>query len=374
MDKSITRKEFLKNGTKIAAGAAVGVGAIQLLSKSPARAGKLLTPWPWPYQALDVEAVRILGHDAYWAAGKGCSYAAFHAIAEKLRTVLPDPWSDLPSEIMLYGGGGGAGWGGLCGAINGPAALISLVLSSARSGVLNNELFGWYTQTMFPTDISNQYAVNHTFLDNRCDITLPQNTSGSILCHVSVTEWCKTAGFTQDAIQRKERCARVTGDVAAYAAQILNEELAGTFIPRYVPPGTIAGCMSCHGSGPMNKVAAKMECTQCHGTDPHTSPVAEEMAGLATSFQLHQNYPNPFNPSTTIRFSVPRRETVNLSVYDVHGRLIKNLISNGNHDQGIYRIVWDGTNNAGQRVASGIYFSRMNAGTFVATTKMSMLK
>lgn len=374
MDHVITRKAFLKNGTRIAAGAALGAGAIQLMSNQGVHAGGLVTPWPWPYQALDVEAVRILGHDTYWTSGKGCSYGAFHAIAEKLRAVLPDPWTELPSEIMLYGGGGGAGWGGLCGAINGPAALISLVLPGARSGILNNELFGWYTQTLFPTDISNQYAVNHTFTDNRCDISLVQNLSGSILCHASVTEWCKAAGFTQDSLQRKERCARVTGDVAAFAVKILNDEFAGAFVPHYVPPSTIAGCMSCHGTGTTNIVAAKMECTQCHGTNPHTNAVPEPVGGIATSFRLHQNYPNPFNPSTTIRFAVPERETINLSVYDVHGQLIRNLVLNEEYQQGVYQIVWDGTNNARQRVSSGIYFSRMNAGTFVATAKMSMLK
>lgn len=374
MDQSITRKDFLKNSVKIAAGATLGAGAIQLLTNSGARAGKLLTPWPWPYQTLDVEQVRILGHDTYWTAGKGCSYGAFHAIAQQLRTLLPDPWNDLPSEIMLYGGGGGAGWGGLCGAINGPAALISLVLNATRSGILNNELFGWYTQTLFPTEISNQYAVNHTFTDNRCDVALPNNMSGSILCHVSVTEWCNTAGFTQDSLQRKERCARVTGDVAAFAAQILNDELAGTFVAHYVPPATIAGCMSCHGAGTMNKVAAKMECTQCHGTNPHQTAVSEAVGGVASSFTLEQNYPNPFNPSTTIRFSIPTNEAVNLSVYDVHGRLVKTLIANAIHQSGVYQIVWDGTNDAGQRVASGVYFSRLNAGTFVASSKMTLLK
>ena len=101
MDQSITRKEFSKNGTKIAAGAALGVGAIQLISNSGAHASNMVTPWPWPYQALNVEQARIVGHDTYWTAGKGCSYAAFHAIAQQLRTLLPDPWNELPSEIML---------------------------------------------------------------------------------------------------------------------------------------------------------------------------------------------------------------------------------------------------------------------------------
>ncbi len=372
MDQSLTRKEFLKNSTKIAAGAALGVGALQMFSNSTAHGGKALTPWPWPYQTLDVEAVRILGHDAYYE-GKGCSYGAFQALAVKLREVLPDPWGQLPSEIMLYGGGGGAGWGGLCGAINGPAALISLVLSSARSGVLNNELFGWYTQTLFPTDTSNQYAVNHIFHNNTVDMALTQNLSGSILCHASVTEWCKAANIVQSDAKRKERCARVTGDVAAYAAQILNEEKAGTFTARYVPPGTIATCMSCHGAGSMNMVAAKMECTQCHTSNPHPNSV-EPVGRSATSFELEPNYPNPFNPSTQIRFSLPQHEAVTLAVYDVHGRLIRNLVANESYNQGTYKVQWDGRNDAGMVVASGVYFGRMTAGTFSATQKMNLVK
>ena len=372
MDKALSRKEFLQNGTKIDAGAALGMGALQLFSNSAAHANKLVTPWPWPYNAVDVETVRIAGHDAYWE-GKGCSYGAFQAIASSLRLLLPDPWNQLPSEIMLYGGGGGAGWGTLCGAINGPAALISLVLSSARSGILNNELFGWYTQTLFPTEISNQYAVNHIFHDNRCDVALPQNASGSPLCHVSVTEWCNAANFTQDALQRKERCARVTGDVAAFAAQILNDELLGNFVPHYVAPTTIAACMSCHGVGTMNKVAAKMECTQCHGTNPHPTSV-EQVGGTAMSYKLSQNYPNPFNPATQIEFSIPKTEAVNLVVYDVHGRLIKNLVTNETYSQGTFKVQWDGRNDAGAKVASGIYFARLSAGTFNATQKMNLIK
>jgi hypothetical protein len=372
MKKNLTRKDFLKTGAKYAAGVAVGAGAVNLLTKSNTHANTAVTPWPWPYQTLDVEQVRILGHDAFWE-GKGCSYAAFHAIAAKLRLVLPDPWNQLPSEIMVYGHGGGVGWGGTCGAINGPAALISLALLKARSDILISDLYGWYTQTLFPTDISNQYAVNHIFNDRRCDITLPQNAAGSPLCHPSVTEWCKMANYTTDALQRKERCARVSGDVAAYAAQILNEELAGTFVPRYVPPGTIATCLSCHGTGTTNKVAAKMECTQCHGTNPHQTSV-DKVSGAASTYQLHPNYPNPFNPSTQIHFSIPKSEAVTLAVYDVHGRLIRNLIANESHAQGTYKMQWDGRNDAGQQVASGIYFARISAGTFGATQKMNLVK
>ncbi|MBI4535952.1 MAG: C-GCAxxG-C-C family protein [Ignavibacteriae bacterium] len=373
MEKSITRKEFLKTGGKYATGVAIGIGTVQLLTESETQAHILSTPWPWPYQQLDVEQVRILGHDAYWS-GKGCCYGAFHALAEKLRLAIGTPWTDLPSEIMIYGHGGGVGWGTLCGALNGAGAIISMVLQKARSDVLVNELFGWYTQVLFPTDISNQYAVNHIFTVNMYDQILPQNMSGSPLCHASVTEWCNVAYFTVSSTERKERCARLTGDVAAYAAKILNDELLGTFTPLYVPPATIAACMACHGNGTLNKVAAKMECTQCHGTDPHTAPVTEQIGGVPDAYQFHQNYPNPFNPSTTIQFSIPKAETVNLAVYDVHGRLIKNIIANGQFSPGTYEVRWDGTSNAGLRVASGIYFSRLQAGTFQASSKMSMVK
>ncbi len=373
MKKNLTRQDFLKTGAKYAAGAAVGIGTMNLLAKNTGHASQILTAWPWPYQTLNVEAVRILGHDLYWTSGKGCAFGSFHAIATKLREVLPDPWNQLPSEIMVYGAGGGAGWGGTCGAVNGPAALISLVLLKARSDVLVNDLFGWYTQTAFPTDISNQYAVNHTFTDNRCDIVLPQNAAGSPLCHPSVTEWCKTAHYTASSTERKERCARVTGDVAAFAAQILNEELAGTFTPRYTPPATIAACNACHTVGTNNIVAAKMECTQCHGTNPHPASV-DKVSGTAAAYQLHPNYPNPFNPSTQIQFSIPKGEAVTVDVYDVHGRLVRNLIANESYDQGTYKAQWDGRNEAGQSVSSGIYFAKLSAGTFNATQKMTLVK
>jgi Putative redox-active protein (C_GCAxxG_C_C)/FlgD Ig-like domain len=372
MNQHVTRKEFLKTGARYAAGVAVGAGVVNMVTHSNMKAGGLAYTWPWPYQTLDVEAVRILGHDAYWA-GKGCSYGSFHAIATKLREVLPDPWDALPSEIMLYGGGGGAGWGTLCGALNGPAALISLVVTSPRSNVLNSELFGWYTQTLFPTDTSNQYAANHTFTDNRCDVALAQNASGSPLCHASVTEWCKASGITQDDLKRKERCARVTGDVAAFAAHILNEEFAGTFAATYVPPATIADCMSCHGVGTMNTVAAKMDCVQCHG-DPHASTSVKQIEEGASSYRLKQNYPNPFNPSTNIQFSVPRQEYLNLSIYDAHGRLVKVLVDQTQYAPGAYTIEWNGTNGMGQRVASGSYFARMQAGSHQSTIKLSLVK
>ena len=82
--------------------------------------------WPWPYTQVDPETARYNGHDAFWS-GKGCSYGAFHGVVQTLRDAVGEPFTSFPDEIMLYGYGGGVGWGATCGAINGAAAAISLV-------------------------------------------------------------------------------------------------------------------------------------------------------------------------------------------------------------------------------------------------------
>jgi hypothetical protein len=372
MGKNLTRKEFLRNTTKYAAGVAVGTGALNMMTGSKLFAGTK-TDWPWPYAELDVEAIRIAGHDAYYA-GYGCGYGAFEAIINALRTAVGDPYTNLPGQLLGFAGGGAAGWGTLCGALNGASAAISLVTPAADYSALVNELLGWYTETLFPTDISNQYAINHNYQHNDFDMDLPQNISGNPLCHVSVTGWCNSSGFAVGANERKERCARLTGDVAAYAAKILNDHFAGTFTPLYVPPASVAGCNACHsGSGTVKNVSAKMECTQCHTDDPHTTKV-ENSGEPVSTYKLSQNFPNPFNPSTKIRFTIPGRENVSLNIYDIHGRLIRSLVSNSSFNAGTYDLNWDGKNQWGEMVASGIYFSRLIAGKFTETKKMSLVK
>lgn len=369
--KKMTRKDFLTTGTKYGASAVVGIGAVSLLSRAQGIAGTQAT-WPYPYQALDVEKVRKYGHDLYYS-GKGCCYGAFHALAKAASELIGEPWTSFPSEMMIYGKGGGVGWGILCGALNGPGAFISLVCQSARADVLIHELFGWYTQTKLPTDMSNQYGRDSAYTSNPYPHDLPQNTSGSVLCHVSVTEWCKTAVLVASSTERKERCARVTGDVAAYAAKILNDEFAGQFAGLYVAPTTVAGCNSCHTVGTNNMVAAKMECTQCHG-DPHATSGVNNVGGVVEDYKLEQNYPNPFNPQTRLQFAIPKAGAVDLSIYDVHGQLIRNLVPHEDYAPGKYAVQWDGTDNAGKKVASGVYFCRLQAGQFGATKKMAFVK
>ena len=94
---------------------------------------------------------------------------------------------------------------------------------------------------------------------------------------------------------------------------------------------------------------------------------------IPQSFTLKQNYPNPFNPTTTIDFSVPKTGVVNVSVYNSIGQLIKTL-TDQNYVPGTYQITWNGMNNAGVGVASGVYFYKLTSPSYVRTMKMMLLK
>ena len=94
---------------------------------------------------------------------------------------------------------------------------------------------------------------------------------------------------------------------------------------------------------------------------------------LPVRFALEQNYPNPFNPSTEIRFTVPTASDVRVIVYNMVGQQIRTLFT-GQAEQGTRVIRWDGKDDRGNGVGSGVYVYRMNAGGFVSTRKMILLK
>ena len=102
-------------------------------------------------------------------------------------------------------------------------------------------------------------------------------------------------------------------------------------------------------------------------------PTSVEEEFLPVSHNLFQNYPNPFNPSTTINYSIPNVSFVSLKIYDMLGREIKTLVNN-EQNTGIYNVQWNGDNNYGSKVSSGIYLYKIEAGNFMMTKKMILLK
>ena len=94
---------------------------------------------------------------------------------------------------------------------------------------------------------------------------------------------------------------------------------------------------------------------------------------LPNQFALHQNYPNPFNPTTTLRYDLPENGLVNITIYDMLGRHIKTLMDQ-TQDAGYRSIIWDATNEYGRPVSAGIYLYQIQAGEYMQTKKMVLLK
>ena len=94
---------------------------------------------------------------------------------------------------------------------------------------------------------------------------------------------------------------------------------------------------------------------------------------LPTVYALHQNYPNPFNPITTLRYGLPIDAMVNITIYDMMGRQVK-ILTNRFQKSGYRSVQWNATNNQGEPVSAGIYLYKIQAGDFVDTKKMILLK
>ncbi|MDD3235611.1 MAG: T9SS type A sorting domain-containing protein, partial [Candidatus Cloacimonetes bacterium] len=85
------------------------------------------------------------------------------------------------------------------------------------------------------------------------------------------------------------------------------------------------------------------------------------------------NYPNPFNPSTTIQFSLKEKSQVNMDIYNISGQKVRSLV-NSLMPSGTHNIHWNGQDNSGKAVSSGVYFVKMNSGKYTSTKKMILMK
>ena len=155
----------------------------------------------------------------------------------------------------------------------------------------------------------------------------------------------RAGGYTLEPVD-----ATAPGDLVELRFRALSDQPQGTLvIQRFVD--NVAGA-----------AVVTTELRQIGGEPPAIS-----------SYALHQNVPNPFNPVTEIRYEVPVAGHVTLAVYDVEGRLIKRLVDRL-RPRGSYGARWDGRNESGQAVSSGVYFYVLRAGGEVLKKKMVFLK
>ena len=96
-------------------------------------------------------------------------------------------------------------------------------------------------------------------------------------------------------------------------------------------------------------------------------------AQIPKEYILNQNYPNPFNPVTTLRYDLPEQSDVTITIYNMLGRKVKTLV-NSTQDAGFKSVIWDATNYQGNPVSAGVYLYKIQAGEYISTKKMVLLK
>jgi len=232
---------------------------------APAPAGDPGTPppFPWPWAELDPDEVARRGYEFYFSRG-ACANATFYAIVDLLREKVGYPWTTLPDNLWLQGSGGVVSWGTICGSLNSAAMLINMVAGKDYPALVDN-LLSWYCQFEFPSERYESY----------CKFPKQVTTvAGSPLCHMSVSKWARAAGVSTSSDEKKDRCAKLSGDVAVYTLELLNryvKEGSAAFAGKWEPYEEAKHCTACHTTssvdiGPSQQ--GKLNCVTCH--EDHT--------------------------------------------------------------------------------------------------------
>ncbi len=254
----ITRRGFLGLMGAVAA-AAAGLGCTE---NKPVTHNQTVTQTakfsqvPWPYVKLDPDSVADIAYEGYMH--HHCMYGVVNAVVQSLADKIGEPYSSFPTLITVYGKAGVSGWATLCGALNGAAMVCYMVLPEKEADAVINELFSWYEYTPLP-----EYVPEHPV---KSDLSpFPKSKANSPLCHVSVSNWCKSSGYKAFSREREERCGRLAADVARKLVELLNEMKAGTFVPKYPLDNVTMKCRACHCKGSsLQNTRGKMACWECH--------------------------------------------------------------------------------------------------------------
>lgn len=263
-----SRRDLIKNAGWLAMGTTFGALSSSVAGNAVGAAPEShnsLPDLPWPYVKIDPVAV---AEDAYAGFYKGaCCYGVVNGILGQLRKEVGYPYTMMPTSLFVVGQGGVADMATLCGAANGAASVIFLVaggMDNKKRDVaypIIHEVFNWYERTALP-DYQPKSPKFH----------IRKSASGSNLCHVSVTKWCKASGFKAFSKERSERCAQLAASVAKYTVEMLNKHADGTFKMAHPLASATQACRSCHDKGStLENTRGMIDCGGCHFT-PKTTP------------------------------------------------------------------------------------------------------
>jgi hypothetical protein len=268
----MSRRKFLAG-----AGAVLGLSVVPaVLSKPTVAAAAASKDFPWSYRTLDAEKVARRAYEVYYASG--CMEATWWPIVEALAASdLPDAattWGTLPKNMMRFGGGGVAGWGSLCGTLNGSCAVIAATGAPTK---LSDEAMQYYAETPIPTNgIDKAVRAGWTPVAGVVAplVNVPTSTAHSQLCHASLSQWTMTTGVADGTREQKDRCGKACYDMVLKTVLMLNAYHADhTAIPAGKLDPSVAECQTACHTTPIAK--GKMACDSCHDEIPTHATAAK---------------------------------------------------------------------------------------------------
>lgn len=263
---TLSRRNLLTGSAALLVGGAMGRAMSAYATVAPTNAEESTAPpLPWPWVELDPLEAGQRAYRNYFNKG-GCGSATYIALLSLLREKVGYPWTTLPDMMMIHAAAGYGGHGTLCGALGGSCCIINLVAYKDKDDIFRqmiDRLFYWYSKQDFPSKMFDDIS------------TMPGQVrvrAMSPLCHSSVSRWTYEAGEEVSSKAKKERCAKVAGEVVFVVTQAMNEYFAGNWTPpAWEPSAEIEHCIKCHGGGDMwhnttgmNQQQGHMECLMCH--------------------------------------------------------------------------------------------------------------
>jgi hypothetical protein len=256
------RRKAMKVAAGVVAGSGAGLftlaNAFKPKNQLPTETYKLEYNPPesnWAYFYLDPDYTAELAYKQY--SDGSCMYAAVRCVVSQLAEIFGEPYTSFPNHMFKYGNVGIAGYGSVCGALNGAAAVVGLLVTDKKvQDRMITDLFQWYEKESLP----KFSPANPVF-----DFSPAKSSSNSVLCHASNANWCKESGHTVNSDERRERCRRLTCDVARKTTTSLNEIFTNAYITNVHSDEKVNSCIACHGDeGKLKNTASKMSCNSCH--------------------------------------------------------------------------------------------------------------
>ncbi len=257
MSYRLTRRELFGAGgiagVSLLGGSVLG-GAVSSATSAHA------VEFPWPYKRIEPAETAERAYEAIFQAGS-CMFAAFDGVLGLLAAKHGEPYNSFPSAMMSYGSGGIAGWGTVCGALNGASAVVALFVAGQDRTAILDDIFNYYVGTELPTF---EPAAPKNSVD------FERAKAKSPLCHASIAN----SGLEPGSTEMMERCSRLTAEISMRAAENLNARLEGKFEARSGLMSETANCLECHGRGGRKSFwVGKMDCLGCH--EDHTKETKE---------------------------------------------------------------------------------------------------